>query len=77
MGMLVGRGSSRLYCDTTECRIESDSVHGENDGQRDVRPTMQRRGWQCTTNGKDYCPEHAYRGGSLSNKELSTRSVQP
>jgi hypothetical protein len=48
MGIIVGNGYSYLRCDSARCDVESEHVRGENDGQRDVVRTMQKRGWQRT-----------------------------
>lgn len=68
MGMIVGRGQSKLRCDY--CSVESEYVNGESDGQRAVNPAMQKRGWQCLSNGKTYCPGHAYGGTLKPNQAL-------
>lgn len=60
MSIIVGRGESKLQCDNSGCRNESSYVVGENDGQTIVREFQQKKGWQCMTNGKDYCPDHAF-----------------
>lgn len=73
MGMIVGRGQSKLQCDALGCSTESEYVNGEYDGQRDVLPVMSRRGWQCCTNGRTYCPEHAY-GGEFKKGGQASRS---
>jgi hypothetical protein len=75
MGMIVGRGQSKLRCDSVGCSVESEYVNGECDGQRTVEPVMQRRGWQCLSNGKTYCPDHAY-GGTLKPNMASSLEVK-
>ena len=61
MSVIVTQDSSYLRCDRSGCPAESPRVCGENDGQADVRPKMQIRGWQClSSNGKDFCPAHAF-----------------
>lgn len=66
MSVIVSSGRSCLRCD--ECGARSEYVDGDHDGQRDIRRVMQNRGWQCCTNGKDYCPKHAY-GRSIESSE--------
>lgn len=62
MSVIVGRGGSYLECDFIECHHKTWTVQGDNDGQKDVRRVAQKQlGWQCMINGKDYCPDHAWK----------------
>lgn len=61
MGIIVGRGQSRLQCDHSQCQEYSRYVRGENDGQRAVTDVLSKEGWQCRTDGKTYCPKHAWK----------------
>jgi len=63
MGIIVSRGQSKLRCEL--CDRESDYVSGENDGQSAVVPAMRNQGWQYSTMGKAYCPDHAFGKGIL------------
>lgn len=63
MGIIISRDKSKLSCDRTGCKCESQYVYGENEGQSAVVPAMQKQGWRYNhSNGKSYCPEHAWDG---------------
>ena len=72
MGVIVGNGESKLRCDHPGCNVDSEYVSGYNDGQSAVEAVMRGKGWQCCSNGKTYCPDHAY-GRGIGAAEANRR----
>jgi hypothetical protein len=60
MGIIVSAGRSQTHCDTPGCGVRSLYIEGENDGQGRVVEVTREHGWQYTTGGRAYCPDHAF-----------------